>query len=334
MNKLLTSIKADLLDRRLLPFVAVVGVALVGALAYVVLAGGSGSSSPKPGAGPVPVPKGIAVTPAATNAKQPVAETTSGSSVQRHGFARNPFKPLPSSSQAKSSGAAASATATATRSSSTTTSSTGSGSSGGSASGGSGGGSGSAPKAESSPATPAPAPSKPKAQTVYHVSVLFGALPAVTPPGGLQLTAYNDLKLLTSLPSSKLPLLVFRGVTSGGKSATFSIAGEAILRGSAMCVPSPSQCQAIDLKPGQAEQLEYLPASGTPVTYEVRVVKISSAKASGAAVARMQRSASSAGRKVLAGLGLLAIPGMRGTAAVGVLAFVGQTAKAARASAR
>ena len=46
MSEFLSSIKADLLDRRMLPLVAIVAVLLVGAIGYVVL-GGSGSSTPR-----------------------------------------------------------------------------------------------------------------------------------------------------------------------------------------------------------------------------------------------------------------------------------------------
>ena len=48
MTDFLNSLKADLLDRRLLPIVALVGVALVGAVAYAVL-GGGGSTATDPG---------------------------------------------------------------------------------------------------------------------------------------------------------------------------------------------------------------------------------------------------------------------------------------------
>ncbi|MFI5010300.1 MAG: hypothetical protein ACHQDY_08515, partial [Solirubrobacterales bacterium] len=43
--EMLKSLKNDLLGRRLLPFVALAGVALLGGVAYAVLAGGSSSSS-------------------------------------------------------------------------------------------------------------------------------------------------------------------------------------------------------------------------------------------------------------------------------------------------
>ena len=116
---------------------------------------------------------------------------------------------------------------------------------------------------------------------------------------------------------------MFRGVTTAGKSATFTVVGEAILRGTATCLPSAAQCEEIDLKPGQAEQLEYLPENGQGITYELRIVSIASAKASSAAVARIRRGESTAGRQVLRSLGLEAIPGLH-SSAVGVLSLFAQ----------
>ncbi|HEY4428295.1 MAG TPA: hypothetical protein VGN08_08850 [Solirubrobacteraceae bacterium] len=327
MSDFLSSLKADLSDRRLLPFVAVVGLALLGALGYVVLGGGSGSTTPPATVGGASAARGIAVTSATANPAKPVAETTSGSPVQRGGSARNPFIPLPGAAKAKT--AASNATSsTGTHSSSNTTS--------GGSSTGANLGSGSSPKTEPKATTPSPAPSpskpsKPKPETVYHVSTLFGVVPAVVPPGGVQLTPYSDMRLLTALPSAKQPLIVFRGVTTGGKSAIFTVVGEAILRGNATCLPSTSQCLAIELKPGQVEQLEYLASSGEVVTYELRIVSITPTKASAAAVVSVRRASSNAGRAVLRRAGLLGLPGLRYSASVGVLALLGHPAAAARA---
>jgi hypothetical protein len=321
MSDFLNSVKADLLDRRLLPFVALIGAALLAALVYVLLSGGSSTSTPPPSLGAPPAPIGISVSGAAANPAQPVAETTSGASLQRHGFARNPFTPLPGAAKTASS---TSTTTTTIGSTSTTTS-------GGSSTTGTNVGSGSAPKGEAKPAPSTPSkPSTPKRETVvYRVSVLFGALPTVPPPGGVQLTPYNSLRLLTALPSAKQSLIVFRGVTAASKSATFTVVGEAILRGNATCLPSPAQCEEIDLKPGQAEQLEYLPENGQAVTYELRLVSITSTKASSAMVASLRRGESKAGREVLRSVGLLAVPGMRYSSdSVGVLSFLGHPSPA------
>jgi hypothetical protein len=293
MNEFLNSMKADLLSRRMLPILAVLGVALLAAVAYAVLGGSSTPSTPTAAVAPAPAvtaPAGIAVTQAPTSTVQPVDETTSGSTHRAAGSARNPFAPLPGAKKAASS-----ATTTTTGSSTTTTSTSGSSTSGSSTSGSStSGASTTTPESGSSSSgttegTTAPSkktstPSKQK--TVYKVSVVFGTAPAGTPPLSAQLTPFPNLKRQQPLPSASQPLIVFRGVIAGGKSATFTLVGEAILRGSAACLPSASQCQAIDLKPGQTEELEYIPLGSTAVVYQLQVVSIVSSKASASAASR------------------------------------------------
>src|SRR5260370_1259342 len=69
-------------------------------------------------------------------------------------------------------------------------------------------------------------------------------------------TPSQPLPRLTPLRSAARPLLVFRGVTAGGKSATFTPVGEAILPGVAACLPNATQCHAIDLHKERYEQPE------------------------------------------------------------------------------
>jgi hypothetical protein len=312
MTEFLNSLKADLLDRRMLPLVALVCVALAGAVAYSVLGGGSSSSAPAPvTAGPVQVGgAGISVSQPETSTSQAVAETTNGISSQRHGLAHNPFTQLPGA--AKTAATTASASTSASSSSKATTESSSS-SKGGSSSGG-----GSTPSTPATPAKPT-TPAKPK--TTYNVAVLFGAIPAGTPIAtvvGLQ--PYGSLKLQTPLPA-KAPVVIYRGVTTGGQSAAFTIYGEVILHGSGVCMPNPAQCSLIDLKTGQAEQLEYIDPSGTPVLYELRIVSIGVVKASTATVKSSLSGESKAGRELLRRAGLQALPGMHYSTQAGVIAL-------------
>jgi hypothetical protein len=319
MNDFLSSVKADLLDKRLLPIVALLVLALVAAIAYTVLGGGSSATTPTASvATGSTVAPGLAVSQ--STSEKAVAETTGGVSQQRHGYARDPFTPLPEPKTKKQV-----ATASSSSSSSTTSSSSSAGS--GSQSSG-----GSSPTTPSKPSTPA----KPK--TVYQVSVQFGELPAGELPAGAtaaqpQLKAFEDVKLLTPLPSAQQPLIVFRGVTAGGKSATFTIVGEEILHGEGKCLPSASQCEAIDLKAGQTEQIEYISTTGQAVLDELRVVSIVSGKATSAAFRSILRGESVAGRKLLEHAGLIAIPDLHYSSQTGVLVFAGHSAFAARARA-
>ncbi len=314
MTEFLKSLKADLLDRRLLPVVALVGVALLAAIGYAVAGGGS-SATPTPASAsvaPVTPTSGIAVTGAV--AEKAVAETTDGTAEQRQGKARNPFTPI--AKEAKTTTAASTSTSSSSSTSagsSTKTTET--------------------PAATTTPEESSPKPSKKskKSTTVYHVAVEFGLFPAGSTPETVVLTPYENLKLQTPLPSAKEPLIIFRGVTSHGKSATFSIIGEAILHGPGSCLPSPTQCQALDLQPGMSEHLEFLPANGgETIVYELRVVSIAAAKASTASAARAW-AASRAGREILRRDGLSEVPVLRYSSQPGVLVFPLRSAFTARA---
>jgi hypothetical protein len=163
------------------------------------------------------------------------------------------------------------------------------------------------------------------------VAALFGAVPAGSPSPAPSLTPYENLKRQQPLPSPTQPLIVFRGVTAGGKSASFTLVGEAILRGSGACLPSAAQCQMVDLKPGQVEELEYVPLDSAPVIYQLQVVSIDATKASASAARRSFRAQSKAGLRFLRAAGLSALPGLRYSAAKGVLVFAGRQAFVARA---
>ena len=235
MSEFFNNLKADLTDRRLMPLVALVVIAVVAAVGWALLSGGSSSSSTTVHAvvlptGPAPGLATTTVTP-----EKALAETATGYAAQRHGSARNPFLPLPGSGTATASSRSAATASTASTSSTASSSSTSSSGSGSS----------------SASTTPAK-PSTPKTKTVYRVAVLFGSIPAGTTPANAQLTAYENLKPATPLPDAKNPLVVYRGVTQGKKaSATFTIVGEVILHGEGSCLPEPQNCAAINLAPGQ-----------------------------------------------------------------------------------
>jgi hypothetical protein len=256
MNEILQSLKSDLLDRRLLPILVLLGLTLVGAVAYAVLAGGSSSSpvaatgsiAPPPNQGPA-----LAVQEAAANPHAAVSETTDGARYQHKAGAHDPFIPLPSP-VVKTPVAATSASSSNAPSSSSPESKTGS------TTPSTGGG--------TTPAQPAPKKLKIVHKFVATVSVLFGLAPTV--PGQLsQLTPYSAVKRLEPLPSSSNPLIVFEGVGSSRKSAIFTLTREAILKGSAVCLPTASQCEALDLPLGGSEELSYLEPTGQTVTYEL-----------------------------------------------------------------
>jgi hypothetical protein len=127
---------------------------------------------------------------------------------------------------------------------------------------------------------------------------------------------------------------VFRGVTASGKAATFTLVGEAILHGVGACLPSAEQCQALDLKPGANEQLEYLKANGEVAVYELRVVSIVKATASTSTAKASTASfwgSSKAGEKLLRESGLTELPYLHYSSQPGVLVFAHRPAKASPA---
>lgn len=293
MSGLLASLKTDLLGRRLLPFVILVGVALVGAVAYAVLgSGGSGSSTPTASLGPaVPTPAPSLASPAPTNPNVAVSETTSGAHYQRGGPIRDPFVKLSEPKQA---------TTAAIPSGSSKSSPTPSGSTGAS-SGGSGG------TKSTGPTNPNPEkPKKKVLQRSFQVAVLFGLAPQ--PGQNPQLTSYENLKRLTPLPDKENAQLVYSGVSSSGQGAIFTLLHEAIVKGGGICLPSATQCEMLDMPVGKTEELQYVGNEGQAVTYQLQVVSIVKHETTFTPLAAR---VSKAGRKLLRAAGLAATADLR-----------------------
>jgi hypothetical protein len=294
MSEILRSLKSDLLDRRVLPILLALGLALAGAVGYIVLAGGGSSAGTTAGsslasAAPTPTPSSagppLAVTEAPANPNAAVAETTDGTRYQHKAGSHNPFTPLASPAEHKVPSVAlgASAASPSPSSAGSTTATTPTTPSSESTTGASTGGS--TTTTPTTPSKPA-APKKPK--TIYVVTVQLGLIPST--PGELsQLTPYSDLKRLQPLPSADDPRLLFAGARGNGKGAVFTLNREAILKGQAICVPSASQCEAIDLAVGQSEELTYLEPDGQSVPYELKVVSIEKQEAAIARTARRHR---------------------------------------------
>ncbi|TMK99664.1 MAG: hypothetical protein E6G34_03820 [Actinobacteria bacterium] len=287
MSDFLNAIKVDLLDSRRRPILAVLVVALVAALAYALLGGGSSASSPA--LSPLPVRpgfSGIPVSQAPANTDQAVAETTSGASKQRTGSSRDPFAPLPGT------GVTTTSTATAT---STASSSPAGAQSGSSTQGGGGTSSGTGTQKASTP----------RVLIRYHVTAQFGVVPPVAegaPPQPAELKTYRQLALNQPLPSKDNAQLVFLGVVlRTGNEAVFALTGAAILHGAAVCLPSATQCRGIKLHLGQSETLDTFDANGNPVTYELKLVAIAKHEVSAStARARTATRAAKAARIALA----------------------------------
>ena len=328
MNDMLKGLKADLTDRRMLPLVGIVVAALIAAIAYAALGGSSSSTPPAPSASTAlpTVPHGIAVTEDQSSDTEAVAETTDGAKTQRGGASRDPFHELPDSitgNKAPETSGSSTSVASSSSASSSSTSSTSSTEKHSSESSGGGSTKPAAPHKQSKPTT------------IYHVALEFGVVPAGPSTEPPALTPYTALSKATPLPSPKERLIEFVGVTvthGGQKSASFAIDGELILKGSGACLPSTTQCQVVDLPVGASEQMEYFSPSGALVNYELRVVSITSSKASAADVKGVLRAQGLISHHLLGDGGALHEAGLRFSSLAGVLVFSPHKAKSARAS--
>ncbi len=289
----MSSLRRDLLERKLWIVVAVL-IAAVVAVPVLLLKSASASSAPT-----LPAPPA-----AATGATTPTTSTTSQTStttsaepakVELARIARNPFatsvpklsvKPS-TTTGATGSSASASTGSTASSGSSTVsmvspTPATGSatvGSTGSSSAGGSSSSSASTPTtttpttptstiASTSPTPLAGNPVQAPSWTIYSISVRFG--------NDWKTPVHNDIPRLTALPSAGNPQLMFFGVMSGGRQAVFGLGAGVAHAGRGLCRPSRSSCSAIVLSAGQSEAVAWPTATGGMAQAVLQVVKITS----------------------------------------------------------
>jgi hypothetical protein len=290
MNEFLSSIKSDLLSRRMLPWLALVAVGLVAAVAYLVTSGGSNSpSTPSASAPSVTTPTSgtLPVSVASANPNSATSETPGGTRYQSPGSSRDPFKPLPETAPEKTKTAAATSI---TSGSSGNGSTSGGSSSGSSSSGSSSGGTGTTPTEKSSTPSQPTEPAKPsKPEFPYGVSVELG-LVAPNSEKSTSMKTFKDLEPGRRLPSKDDARVSFQRVSSSATSAVFELEVPPILHGPASCLPSDSECQEIALAIGKTEVLEYIEESGQVVAYELKVTAIDK-RHKGADAARVARSA-------------------------------------------
>jgi hypothetical protein len=156
-----------------------------------------------------------------------------------------------------------------------------------------------------SPSAPAPAP-KPgptglTAEQSYQVSLAL-----TTADGGVD--TIDPLERLSILPSQQQPLLVELGVLQGGGRVLFAVEPGAAVSGPGVCTPGPIDCEILSLAPGQREGVsKQTPTGSTPVAL-FSVNSITAAQhPSVAAADTARRTASDAGRKLLASSPLSAV---------------------------
>jgi hypothetical protein len=122
----------------------------------------------------------------------------------------------------------------------------------------------------SPPVTTPAVPVKPKKTYVKgSLIVRFGDATAET------LNRIN-LQKLAPLPDDEEPLLVYTGLTKNGKKAKFLVDATLDATGDGTCRPHPSNCETIELAPGETEFFDFVdPESGEiSAQYELDLVAI------------------------------------------------------------
>jgi hypothetical protein len=260
----LHSIRADLVEKRLLPVAIVLAalVVLVPVLAIVVF---HSSPSPQPVIGPPQASTPPPGTPSPTQALASVAGP--GTPAAKHYTKRelDPFRQRPGAVAAQSAAAGSAGSATAVKASTKTPASS---------------------PTKTTAVKQTPATVQPKATTKVNPvkPQSTKTTPVATPSPKAQLAklgsrdSYSvDMNVVDStgarnligvmrlspLPSSTNPLVEYLGVLKGGRAAAFLVNPGTVVQGPGRCLPKASDCQVLELKPGQLESLGVRTSGGT-----------------------------------------------------------------------
>jgi hypothetical protein len=273
----MSSLRRDLLDRKLWIIVAAL-IAAVVAVPVLLLKSASATSAP---ALPGPPAANTVTTSQTSTTKQP---SNAPAKVVLARIARNPFAasvPKLSAKPSSSTPAGGSSTVASTSSSTGTTPSSGSstvamvsptpatGTSTGSGSPSTSPTAGITPTSTIASTPPNTQTTNPvQSWTIYSVSIRFSR----TGHGPLR----NNVPRLTALPSAGNPQVMFFGVMSGGRQAVFGLSAGVAHAGHGLCRPSRTSCSAIVLAPGDSEVVGWPTATGGVVEAILQVVKITS----------------------------------------------------------
>ena len=130
---------------------------------------------------------------------------------------------------------------------------------------------------------------------------------AITAQGG-DLNTIDPLERLSILPNVKQPLLTELGVLQGGRQVVFVVEPGAVVGGPGACTPGPIDCEILTLSPGQTEGLSQQTSTGSTPVALFSVNSISAVDhPTAAAAGQARRTASQAGRELLANSPLGAI---------------------------
>jgi hypothetical protein len=266
----------QLVDRKLWPL----AILLIAALAAVpMLLAKEDTSVPTPPAG-----LGAGATQLAdASVTQPIV--TLGEPTQREsrrkvlGARKDPFEPAVKAKKADTT------TTTTTTTAKTDTGTTGK-------TGGSGTGTTSTPPVVG--VNPVTEPAKKKTYELFALKIRFGS----TSSDDL---ANRSIKRLTALPKMDEPVLVYLGLKKDLKTAVFLVDANTLVVGDGKCLPSPVNCQNLELKKGQTAFVDVLDEEGNSTAqYELDFVKVLKKATSDAEAAKAsRRSVAKGGRDAL-----------------------------------
>jgi hypothetical protein len=242
----------ELVERRLWPVALLLVLALV-AVPLLVSKPTSSKDAGAPAATPTEAPAAAAAaarrpgdTPPGGEPVVSVAQADEPNAPLR-GHAKNPFRQQHLDPNASSAGTT-SAGATSTAGGSDTSGTRGTSGTGGSGTGGNSG-------------HQAP----PSSQPTYEyasIDVRFGR-------AGHKLRTIEDVPRLTPLPNANHPIVVFLGMRRDHETAVFLVSTDVHVQGLGQCVPSQRDCEAIELRRGDAAFFDYTQSDGDVEQYEL-----------------------------------------------------------------
>jgi hypothetical protein len=139
-------------------------------------------------------------------------------------------------------------------------------------------------------ATPTPAP-----KTIVpagSLQVRFGTVDEDPLPARI-------LRKSAPLPSADEPAFVYDGLDSN-HNAVFMITGEVTAEGDGKCLPTPENCERVEMKAGDTEFFDVAQGNAGVIQYELDLLKVFHDKVKGkAAAARAARRVSKGGKDVV-----------------------------------
>jgi len=296
MNALLTPFR-QLVDRKLWPL----AILLIAALAAVPMLLAKGDSNAP--VGPT-ADAGVASGLAAQSPTQPIV--TLGEAAERErrrkvlGARKNPFEPAVKPKKV---------TATTTTSG---TEATGGKEAGGKSGGSSDGGS-SDDGSSAVGVNPDTTETRKPTYELYQLKIRFGST-------STEDLANRSVKRLTALPAMADPVLVYLGLKADQRTAVFLVDANTLVVGDGKCVPTPMDCQNLELKKGQTAFIDVLGPDGeSEAQYELDMVGIIKKQTSNRAEAKASRKAVARGGRRALRANVARVNGWRYDARTGVL---------------